>query len=235
MTRAVSGQVDKVIRITASSQTSWEDAARAGVAEAAKTIRDLQSAKLMKADLVVRDDVLQYRVKLEMAFRLDRNRIDATGMAVQVKRYLLVANQTLTSPALRRAVRERITASPAEFHVLVPQAPTPAIHTDPSGLIDPSLQEGIFSTRAVRRREAEERLGLFVDDIEALGGKVTGEVAVGDPLLAVRRVMERSSFDEIIVSTLPPGLSRWLRLDLPTRLARSFSVPITSLIQRDGT
>ena len=47
----------------------------------------------------------------------------------------------------------------------------------------------------------------------------------------VARVLERSSFDEIIVSTLPPGLSRWLKMDLATRLERAFGLPVVALVQ----
>ena len=233
MTRAVDGQVDKVIRIVGSSPTSWEAAARSAIDEAAKTIHDLQGARLVESDLVVRDEVLHYRVKLEVGFQLDRNRIDTAGLSVRVQRHLIVANQTLASAGLEQLVDERLAAGPCEFHVLVPQAPTPTLHTDPSGLIDPSLQEGIVRSRAIVRQEAEDRLETFLTSLRAHGSAVTGEVALGDPLLAARRVMERSSFDEIIVSTLPPGISRWLKLDLPTRLERAFKVPVTPLIQTE--
>lgn len=233
MTEAVDGQVDKVVRIIASSSISWEDAADCAVAEAAKSIHNLRVAKVIKSDLLVRDGILNYRVKLEVGFQLDRNRIDGAGLPVRVKRFLLVANQTLIGPGLHQLVEEKVASSASEFHVLVPQAPTPALHTDPSGLLDPSLHESIVKSRAIARQQAEKRLDSFVSSFEAIGVNVTGEVAVGDPLQAARRVMERSSFDEIIVSTLPPGISRWLKLDLPTRLERAFNVPVTSLIQRD--
>lgn len=235
MTDPVDGQVDKVLRIVGSSSTSWADAARVAVDEASKTIRELRHARLVKSDMFLRAGEIHYRVKLELAFRLDRERVDRAGLPVRVGRYLIIANQTLASSRLRDLVAERLAGSRAEFHVLVPQAPTPALHTDPSGLIDPSLQEGIIHSRKILRREAEDRLESFCASIREAGGEVSGEVAAGDPLLAARRVMERASFDEIIVSTLPPGISRWLKLDLPTRLERAFSVPVIALIQRqDG-
>jgi len=47
----------------------------AGVGEAAKTISDLQTARLAEADIVVGAGAGPiYRVKLEMAFQLDRSR-----------------------------------------------------------------------------------------------------------------------------------------------------------------
>ena len=39
------------------------------------------------------------------------------------------------------------------------------------------------------------------------------------------------SFDEIILSTLPAGVSKWLGRDLPSRVRRSFPLPLTHLIE----
>ena len=69
------GSVYKVIRLVATSTVSWEDAARKGVAEGAKTIRDLRVARVTQTDAVVRDGVLVYRTKLEMSF------LPSTGVA----------------------------------------------------------------------------------------------------------------------------------------------------------
>jgi hypothetical protein len=41
--------------------------------------------------------------------------------------------------------------------------------------------------------------------------------------------MERASFDEIIISTLPSSISRWLRLDLPSRVQRAHAVPVVTI------
>lgn len=233
MTRFANGQVDKVINIIATSSTSWEEAARVAVGEAAKTIFDLHGARVVERDMLVRDGEYQYRVKLEMAFQLDRNRIDAGGIRISVKRYLIVANHTLASPGLRQLVEMRMARSPSEFHVLVPQGLTPVLHTNPTGYFDAALHETVAEARSIARADAEERLESFREQFRDNGVPMTGEVAVGDPVLATRRVMERSSFDEIIVSTLPPGISRWLKLDLANRLERAFNVPVTSLVQRD--
>ena len=99
-------------------------------------------------------------------------------------------------------------------------------------MIDPSLQESVVRGRMIARQQAEQRLSTFRTMFGQLGRDLTGEIAVGDPVVAARRVFERSRFDEIIVSTLPPGLSKWLKLDLPNRFDRAFSVPVVSIVQR---
>jgi len=46
------------------------------------------------------------------------------------------------------------------------------------------------------------------------------------PLDAIAAGLDQGPFDEIILSTLPPGVSRWLKLDLPHRVERSFGLPV---------
>ncbi len=234
MDHPLDGRVDKIIQIVATSTTSWEHAARSAVDEAAKSIHNLGTARVVKADLLMRDGVTQFRIKLAMGFQLDRTRVDAAGLEVRVKRYLIIANQTLLSPGLEQLVHHKIAESPCEFHILVPQSAALAFHVDPSGPVDPTLR-AVTESYAVAREEAHARLDSFRRLFDDVGDVLTAEVAVGDPVLATRRVMERSSFDEIIVSTLPPGISRWLRLDIPSRIERAFKVPVTSLIQEELT
>lgn len=229
------GTVFKVVRIVATSTRSWEDAARAAVGEAAKTITDLRSARVIESDLVVGDGVVTlFRVKLELAFQLDRLRILADGAEVAVRRYLIIANRTLAGPGLHELVNERLAMGPAEFHILVPEETQHLMASgDPiSGFVDPEVAT-LVELRARFREEAEQRLESFMEAFSRLGSSMSGEVGSADPIVATRRVMERSSFDEIIVSTLPLGPSRWLKLDLPARLRRSFPIPVVPLISAE--
>ena len=41
--------------------------------------------------------------------------------------------------------------------------------------------------------------------------------------------MRSGAFDEVIISTLPLGVSRWLGLDVPHRVERRFKVPVTTV------
>jgi hypothetical protein len=52
-------------------------------------------------------------------------------------------------------------------------------------------------------------------------------VGAPDPLEAVRDAIARQKVDEVIVSTLPPGLSRWLRRGLPQQVERLTGLPVT--------
>ena len=47
------------------------------------------------------------------------------------------------------------------------------------------------------------------------------------PLEAIRKIVSREEIDEVIVSTLPRRLSRWMAMDLPHRVRRATSLPVT--------
>ncbi len=60
----------------------------------------------------------------------------------------------------------------------------------------------------------------------ARGITATGEVGDADPFKAVADAMTGHLYDEIVVSTLPSAVSRWLRMDLPARIRRRFGLPV---------
>jgi hypothetical protein len=68
-------------------------------------------------------------------------------------------------------------------------------------------------------------------------GAATAEGEVGDrnPVRAIRTSLKRDGrqFDEIIISTLPRRISRWLRMDLPQRVKREFGLPVTVVTPRE--
>jgi hypothetical protein len=59
---------------------------------------------------------------------------------------------------------------------------------------------------------------------------VSGQVGDRDPVVAVMEAWDPMKFDEIVVSTLPSGSSRWLGLDLPRRLGKLTSVPVHHVV-----
>jgi len=230
----------KVVRLVASSPESWEDAARRGVEEAAKTIVDLRRARVTQMDtLVVDGKVNAYRLELEVSFRLDRSRHTDDGTQQTVTRHLIVANKTLARDHVPKLVAERIASGQPEFHLVIPATRSRqtrrliALAGDPMSGYTPVDVDGLRAARARDRREAEQRMESFTRRLDELGATYTSEVGDPDPFRAVSRVMARATFDEIIVSTLAAPVSRWLRLDLPSRLERAHHIPVVTIVIDD--
>ncbi|MBA3287386.1 MAG: hypothetical protein H0U21_05080 [Acidimicrobiia bacterium] len=66
--------------------------------------------------------------------------------------------------------------------------------------------------------------------VDAGADTVEGVVGDANPVRAIDDVLIENPHDEIILSTLPPGVSRWLRLDLPRRVEQRFALPITTVV-----
>ena len=128
-------------------------------------------------------------------------------------RYLVVAHQTATSLELLERVAELSADDPvATFTVLVPATPVHQLLV---------WEEG--ETKAVAGKRAEMARTLF----ESRGMNVV-RIEVGDssPLLAIEDEMRARSeeYDAIVLSTLPPGISRWLRLDVHNQAEKKFDL-----------
>jgi len=59
-----------------------------------------------------------------------------------------------------------------------------------------------------------------------------GDLGDPEPLTAIGDALGVEQFDEIIISTLPSGISRWLGMDLPRRAERKFKLPVTTVTAR---
>ncbi len=128
-------------------------------------------------------------------------------------RVLIVANRTAATESLLEAVRRRAHAGPAEFHLLVPATPR-GLHR----VVDPEV---------AGRQEAAAQLELALGLLrEATGSEVSGHVGDADPLAAISDTMHERSVDEIIVSTLPRRLSRWMHVDLVSKM-HGLGLPVT--------
>jgi flavin-binding protein dodecin len=224
--------VYRVVTIVTTHPTSWEAAVVAGVEELTKSITDLRVARVVELDTAVRDgEINAYRAKLQVSFRVDPRRMVA-GRVQTVQRCLVVVNRTAGSPELTEAVRKRVAKGPTELYVLVP-ARLPALAS--TALMGEPLtgysafdSAEVVEARDSARKEANQRLADQLEELDALNpSSVRGEVSVSDPLSAVATVLGRAAFDEIIVSTLPASVSRWVRMDLPHRLHRRFGLPVT--------
>ena len=130
-------------------------------------------------------------------------------------RILIVANRTAATPGLIEAVRERAARGPAVFTLLVPSS-AHGLHQ----LVDPEDQG---------RSEAEATIELALPLLEeAAGAPVEPMIGVHEPLAAIQDAINLHGFDELILSTLPKRVSRWLRLDLPHKAA-GLGLPVTTV------
>lgn len=126
-------------------------------------------------------------------------------------RYLIVANLTSESPALRQRVQGIVEADPdAEFTVLVPTYPLPPWLNVLSASQDRPIRLGRRRAQRARRR------------LEAVGAHITAvRLSLHEPLVAIEQELHGGRYDGVIVSTLPHRLSQWLHLDVVHRVERS--------------
>ncbi len=135
-------------------------------------------------------------------------------------RILVVAHQTAATAPLLDAVKARAEQGPAQFHLVVPRQPHGL-----NKLLDPD---------DYGREEAERVLADALPRLsEAAGSEVGGEVGHHEPLMAIQDVVNLGDYDEIIVSTLPLGVSRWLKLDLISK-TRALGLPVTHVLAPSG-
>ena len=144
-----------------------------------------------------------------------------------MRRYLVVANQTLGGTELIELIGRRAKVEPSEFFLIVPATPSIdfvlGAHAMPVMGGIPAVPDSPEHARAL----AKERLEMAVAELQAAGVTVDGRVGDADPVRAVETALKGSQFDEIIVSTLPNRISRWLRQDLPRRLENKTGLPVT--------
>jgi GABA permease len=133
-----------------------------------------------------------------------------------MRRYLVVANQTLGGEALLDEIRGCLAVGTASFHVVVPAT---------------APHEQISWTEGAALAVARERLVRAVSALQAEGIPASGEVGDANPVLAIEdAIRHRPPFDAIILSTLPAGLSRWIHLDVPHRVARRTGLPVRHIV-----
>jgi nucleotide-binding universal stress UspA family protein len=159
-----------------------------------------------------------------------------------MSRYLIVANQTLGGEKLNATVRERIERGDSDFHILVPMTPP---HHETESSAGSVAYEGMSADEARQWAEqdnerraakiesarslAEQRLNQMIQTIESAGARAEGTICDANPIDAVKEAAGGGAFDEVIISTLPTRLSRWLKMDVPSRVARVTHTPVTTI------
>ena len=137
-----------------------------------------------------------------------------------MRTYLVVAHRTLVGPALVDHVRTLGRPDEVHLHLVVPVRHPP----------DHAWSDG--EVEAAARDRLDEGRSAF----RALGFEVTGEVGDANPVYAVTTALRRASPppEGVIVSTLPAHVSRWLHLDVVSRLRREIDLPVIHVEARDA-
>ena len=131
------------------------------------------------------------------------------------RRVLIVAHKTAATDALLDAVRERAQRDPCVFTLLVPKTAHGLHRVVDADDVDAGEAQQVIDTALPLLREAAN-------------APVDGIVGDPDPMAAVHDAVNLRGFDEVIVSTLSARLSRWLRLDLPSKVA-GLGLPVTTV------
>jgi hypothetical protein len=133
---------------------------------------------------------------------------------------LVIANRTAESPELLDALKSRAAQGEAVFTLLVPATP-----------------HGVAWAADMHSggSEAEDHMKAAVQRMRDAGLEVTdGKVGDPDPIAAVQDEVNFTSYDEVVVSTLPGGISKWLKLDLPHRVERTTGLPVTHVSAQEA-
>ena len=141
-------------------------------------------------------------------------------MAEQKTSVLVVANRTAGSDELLEALRKRAEEGPASFHLVVP-----ATARGVSWVAD--MHAGGDA--------AEHDLEGALERLRGAGLDIDGEIGDPDPVAAVQDAANAHRYDEMIVSTLHKTVSKWLKLDLPSKAAHATGLPVTHVEARAKT
>jgi hypothetical protein len=135
-------------------------------------------------------------------------------------RVLVVAHRTAATQPLLDAVRDRAGRGPCRFTLLVPLT-AHGLHK----VVDPEDQDST---------EAEAVLSDALPKLSAAAGsEVEGITGSTNPHMAIEDAVNTGAYDEIIISTLSPRVSRWLKLDLPSKLS-GLGIPVTTITPADA-
>ncbi|MGH2872583.1 MAG: hypothetical protein ACRDL5_09010, partial [Solirubrobacteraceae bacterium] len=135
------------------------------------------------------------------------------GAAAAELAVLIVAHQTAVTEPLLEAVRQRARRGRTRFHLVVPRTPHgERVASDADRTGDEEAQ-----------RVLDEALPMLS---EAAGRAVSGSLGDAEPLMAIQDELNFGHYDEVIISTLPRRVSRWLKADLVST-ARGLGLPVT--------
>jgi DNA-binding LacI/PurR family transcriptional regulator len=139
--------------------------------------------------------------------------VDLDSERDDVKRTLVVANQTVASHELLELLRRKAAEEPRRFIVICPQA-------EGNG-------DGNGDTAAA------ERLAHTLKALEDAGLEAVGQVVHPDPYTAIQNALQFYAPDDIVISTFPETRSGWLRGDLIGRVQTSTGKPVEHVVSEE--
>jgi hypothetical protein len=125
-------------------------------------------------------------------------------------RILVVANKTAESPELLEAMKAKGTEH--EYLLVVPAS---------GGVLEKAADPD------AAREHTAPHLEAALEQMRSQGFNVNGTVGDSDPVAAVQDAANFNQFDEVIISTLPLRVSKWVKLDLPSKAQRATGLPVT--------
>jgi len=135
--------------------------------------------------------------------------VDLDAERDDVKRTLVVANQTVGGRDLLDTLRKKAEEEPRRFIVICPTS-----EGDGNGAED----------------EAAARLAHTLKQLEDAGFTAIGQVVHPDPYTAIQNALQFYAPDDIVISTFPETRSGWLRGDLIGRVEASTGRPVEHVV-----
>jgi nucleotide-binding universal stress UspA family protein len=133
-----------------------------------------------------------------------------------VRRILVVANETVGGDHLFEVIAERAEGVDEEVLVICPALNSP-------------LRTWV-SDEDSAREAAQRRLEVTLARLAAAGIDASGEIGDGDPLQAMDDAVRTFGPDEIVISTHPEGRSNWLERGVVSGARARFEVPIRHVV-----
>jgi hypothetical protein len=139
--------------------------------------------------------------------------VDLDAERDDVKRTLVVANETMNSQPLLETLKRKAAEEPRRFIVIAPQSPQ-------------SAENG--------EGDAHERLAQTLRALDDAGLPAVGQVEHHDPFTAIQNALQFYAPDDIVISTFPETRSGWLRADLIGRVQASTGKPVEHVVAEES-
>jgi len=137
--------------------------------------------------------------------------VDLDAERDDVKRTLVVANQTVASQPLLDALKRKASEEPRRFIVIAPQSGANGEGGDP-----------------------HERLAQTLEKMEKAGLDAVGQIEHHDPYTAIQNALQFYAPDDIVISTFPETRSGWMRSDLVGRVQASTGKPVEHVVSEES-